>query len=210
MISSTDRRRSAAISLRSAKTPRPFRVEVDQHLAAGARRLQVHRLAVPAIPDRRSLASSGQVHHHGRPFDRHVERDVQRRRALIGPVEQVHPERAVLEQQAMNNLRRDVLPLGAQLQRRGPGVDRLDVSAEKDRQRTQAADRNLEGTRLAFGGDRHDVGGQAGHVQIDQRGPRGVRIRRQPLLDQGRLDRGRDCALTRSSAPPDPATRDEV
>ena len=92
----------------------------------------------------------------------------------------------------MNDLRRDVLPLGAQLQRRGPGVDRLDVSTEKDSQRTQSSDRGLERTRLAFGGDGDDVGGQAHDVQIDQRGSGRLRIRGQPLLDQGRLDRWRD------------------
>ena len=86
----------------------------------------------------------------------------------------------------------DVLSLDAQPQRRGPGVDRLDVSAEKDGQRPQTADRNLESTRLAVGRDGHDVGGQAHDVQIDQRGSGRLGIRRQPLVDEGRLDRGRE------------------
>ena len=55
-------------------------VEVDQHRPARSGRLHVYRLAVPAIAAGRRLASTAEVDDDRRPFDRHVERDVERRR----------------------------------------------------------------------------------------------------------------------------------
>ena len=70
----------------------------------------------------------------------------------------------------MDDLRRDILTLGSQRQRRRPGVDCVHISIQENRQRAQRADRGLEGAWLAVGGDGDDLGGQAGNVQIDQRG----------------------------------------
>ncbi len=94
-----------------------FGVEVDQHWAARSRRQDVHRLPVAAVAAGRRGGTAIEVDDYRRPFDRHVERNVERRVARVGVVEQIHPERPVLEQQPVADLIREVLPLRAQPQR---------------------------------------------------------------------------------------------